>query len=241
MNDTPIRCPFCGSPLKPRVLVAQIGSKAHTVPLGYEECGCRQAVETRRREQAEAEEREQAREEAERMARCLDAGIPPKYLTAEADLSYGLPRVMAGRGLYIQGANGTLKTTYASALAKAVLDLGKNVVFTSSSRMKGELFSTSKACTEEDLFRKWSAPYLLVMDDLGKECANKAVVPMLYRVINERDEQMKPVVVTSNFDKKTLGEKLAECGDESCAIAIVSRLFGMTDKMVFGGGDRRLL
>ena len=122
-----------------------------------------------------------------------------------------------------------------------VIDLGKTVVFTSSSRMKGELFSTSKECTEEDLFRKWSAPYLLVIDDLGKECANKAVVPMLYRVINERDEQLKPVVVTANFNKAELGEKLAECGDASCAQAIVSRLFGMTDKMVFGGEDRRLL
>jgi DNA replication protein DnaC len=241
LTSTPIRCGFCGSELKPLYQTFEIANEHRDVFLGYAECPCPQAVAEREREEAERKAEEAAKAEAERMGRYEKAGIPPKYLTATADLSYGLPRVMAGRGLYIQGDNGTCKTTYASALAMKVIDLGKSVVFTSSSRMKGELFSTTRDNTEEDLFRKWSAPYLLVIDDLGKECANKAVVPMLYRVINERDEQMKPVVVTCNFDKATLGEKLSECGDVSCAKAIVSRLFGMTDKMVFGGGDRRLL
>ena len=241
MTSTPIKCEFCGNELKPLYQSFDIGGMMRDVVLGHAECTSQRAVEERKRIEAERRANEEAREEAERMRLYEKAGIPPKYLNYEADLSYGLPRVMAGRGLFIHGDNGTLKTTYATALSKAVVDLGRSVVFTSSSRMKGELFSTSKACTEEDLFRKWSSPDLLVIDDMGKECANKVVVPMLYRVINERDEQMKPVVVTSNFDLSTLGEKLAECGDESCAHAIVSRLYGMTDKMVFGGEDRRLL
>lgn len=242
MTSTETRCDFCGRVLKPRYLDSAFKHPSvKRIFFGHEPCDCPEAVEQRRRE-AEAERAEEARRrEQERVARYEKSGIPPKYLGAQAELSQGLPRVMAGRGLFIQGENGTLKTTYASALSKAVIDLGKTVLFTSSSRMKGELFSTTKANTEEDLFRKWIAPYLLVIDDLGKECANKVVVPMLYRVINERDEQMKPVVVTCNFDKAGLGEKLAECGDVSCAKAIVSRLFGMTDRMVFTGGDRRLL
>lgn len=241
MTSTTISCKYCGSPLVPLYKSITLGNDDYEIFIGYQDCGCSLASRAREQEEAERRAEEAAIAEAERGARYSKAGIPPKYVGAEADLSDGLPRVLAGRGLYIQGDNGTLKTTYAAALSKAVLDLGKSVVFTSSSRMKGELFSTSRSCTEEDLFRKWSTPYLLVIDDLGKECANRAVVPMLYRVINERDEQLKPVVVTTNFGKKALGERLAECGDVSCAKAIVSRLFGMTDKMMFGGGDRRLL
>lgn len=236
----PVKCEFCGSKLEPRYLEHELCGKLHRMFCGYEECTCPGSARQRESEAREARATRERDRAIERLEAYQNAGIPPKYIGARADLSSGLPKVLAGRGLYIQGGNGTGKTTYASALAMSAIDLGRSVVFTSSSRMKGELFSTSKSCTEEDLFRKWSAPYLLVIDDLGKECANRAVVPMLYRVINERDEQMRPVVVTSNFGKKELGEKLAECGDESCAMAIVSRLFGMTDKMEFEGADRRL-
>lgn len=243
LTDTEIKCEFCGSPLIPRFIDApfELQNGVNKLQIGYEPCECPQSIEQLMREEAARKAAAAMDAERRRVERYRNAGIPPKYLSAHANTAQGCETVMGGRGLFIQGDNGTLKTTYAAALSKAVINAGKSVLFTSSSRMKGELFSTSRDNTEEDLFRRWVRPYLLVIDDLGKECANKVVVPMLYRVINERDEQMKPIVVTSNFDKAELGERLAECGDVSCAKAIVSRLFGMTDKMVFGGGDRRLL
>lgn len=236
MPTVDARCEFCGKPLEP--LTVSIPSlHGEPVMVGYRECGCEGAVRSRMEsrkadaEKAEAERRDAAHRKA---------GIPPKYLDAEADISKALPLVMNGKGVYAFGGNGTGKTTFACALAKAVSDLGKPVVFTSSSRMKGELFSTTRAFTEEDLFRKWTKPWLLVIDDLGKECGTKTVVSMLYRIVNERDEQMRPVVVTSNFSKAEIGEKLAESGDVSCAKAIVSRLCGMTETFEFAGEDRRL-
>lgn len=242
MGDLPItpteaRCPHCGAPLRP-ITVRVAGRE---IACGLEPCGCPGAIAERQR--MEAAERARGEDDArrERRARYLRAGIPRKFVGLDADVDAALREVLSGRSLYLQGDNGRGKSVFAAVLAMRAIDRGRSALYTSSSRMKGELFSTGRDWTEEDLFRRWSMPWLLVIDDIGKECDNRAVVPMLYRVVNERDEQERPVVVTSNYTRRELGERLAQCGDESCARAIVSRLFGMCREAVdFGGADRRL-
>ena len=103
------------------------------------------------------------------------------------------------------------------------------------------MFSTGyKTETEQQLFARLSRPWLLIVDDVGKECDSKPVVSMLYRIFDERDKNERPVIVTSNFSKKELTARLAQCGDESAARAIVSRLFGMTRKVEIAGRDWRI-
>lgn len=263
MESTPTRhCEFCGAELEPLFVdlpkgmrtkrkertswlerlkdgdPAEVGAR---LLVGFSTCSCPYAVRKAEAEERERAEEERAKAEAELLRRYERAGIPPKFVGAETDDEPRVAAVMGGKGLYIQGPNGTLKTTFACAVAKRVIRAGRTAKFTSSVKIKGELFSTFRSeTTEEEVFKRLVRPYLLVIDDLGKECDSKTVVSMLYRVINERDEQMKPVVITSNFTKQELCEMLAESGDISAAEAITSRLFGMTEKVEFDGPDRRM-
>lgn len=263
MESTPTRsCEFCGANLEPRYVELPKGMRTkrkeraswlerlragepaevnERLLVGFRACSCPDAVRKAEREERERAEEERAKAKAELLRSYERTGIPPKFFAAETDDENRVATVMNGKGLYVQGPNGTLKTTFACAVAKRVIRAGRTAKFTSSVKIKGELFSTFRSeTTEEEVFRSLVRPYLLVIDDLGKECDSRAVVSMLYRVINERDEQMKPVVITSNFTKQEICEMLAESGDVSTAEAITSRLFGMTEKVEFDGPDRRM-
>ena len=81
---------------------------------------------------------------------------------------------------------------------------------------------------------------LLVIDDFGKEPPTDWALSQLFRVVNARYEALKPVVVTTQFSRPALIERLSKNGDEQTAVAIVSRLFEMCRKVELAGSDRRL-
>ena len=81
---------------------------------------------------------------------------------------------------------------------------------------------------------------LLVIDDLGKEAPTEWTLGQVFRVINTRYENLKPVVVTTQFGKSDLIRRLARHGDAETAVAIVSRLAEMCQKVEIDGNDRRL-
>lgn len=229
-------CEYCGKPLGFKDY--RFGDFSHRV---YSECDCPTAVAVREeRERAEAEAEERKRKE-ERLSAMKHANIPPKFYDAPLRYPDAFEIVRNGGGLYIQGENGRGKTELAMAIATRMLDAGRKVYAASMVELKGALFSTSyRTETEEQLFAKLSRPWLLVLDDVGKECDSKPVVSMLYRIVDERDKNQRPLIVTSNFPKKELTARLAQCGDESAARAIVSRLFGMTTKYELTGRDWRI-
>ena len=80
----------------------------------------------------------------------------------------------------------------------------------------------------------------LVLDDLGKESPTDWTLGQVFRVVNDRYENMRPVVVTTQYGKGDLIRRLAKNGDEETAVAIVSRLAEMCDKYELQGRDRRL-
>lgn len=229
-------CPHCGATLP--ATVYSFGSASHTVPAP---CECPEAVAERMAsEKAEAERL--AKEQNAALARRYEiANLPRKFWDAPVRKPAALRTVTDGGGLYIQGGNGRGKTELAAAIGCRMVQAAARVYFVSSVEMKGALFSTGyKTETEEQLFARLSYPWLLIVDDIGKECDSKPVVSMLYRVFDERDKSGRPVIVTSNFSKRELTARLAQCGDESLARAIISRLFGMTEKVELNGRDWRI-
>ena len=78
----------------------------------------------------------------------------------------------------------------------------------------------------------------LVLDDLGKESPTDWTLGQVFRVVNDRYENMRPVVVTTQYGKSDLIRRLAKNGDEETAVAIVSRLSEMCDKYELQGKDR---
>lgn len=86
--------------------------------------------------------------------------------------------------------------------------------------------------SEEALVEKYSKVPYLVLDDLGVEKTSDWANLILYLIINERYENERPVIITSNLSVEELGEKM---GDDR----IPSRIMGMCEVIEINGEDRR--
>ncbi len=231
-------CPHCGK-ARPANKFVEYAGKQYAV--GYEPCDCPEAL----KEQAECK---QAEAEAAKWRawnvwnKKLDkAHIPLKFVRATSDRKDLVKLIRGGKGLYIQGPFGVGKSHLAAALAIEFIRAGERVNFISDQQIVSRIRSTFHGeGTEEELFRELLKPYLLVIDDLGKVAPSEWSVSMLYRVIEERDLAMKPCVFTSNYTKAELAERFTVNGDSRTAEALVSRLFGTTQKVELAGEDRRM-
>lgn len=169
------------------------------------------------------------------------ACVPERYRGVEPDFKAFEKIERTGRGLYLQGPNGTGKTRTASAIALAFIARGRSAYFTSGGRVLSRLRDAMRSDgAEADVFAELTTPDLLIVDDLGKENQTAWATSMIYMAIDDRYNTRKPVVITSNYSKRELVARLSQDGDRSTAEAIVSRLSEMTMKVEMGGEDRRL-
>jgi DNA replication protein DnaC len=145
--------------------------------------------------------------------------------------------VRAGRGRWFYGDVGTGKTLLAMLISKAALDAGMSVAIYSVP----VLLATIKETYEErsdgsymDLFRRLSEVDLLHLDDLGAERRTEWVLEQLYSIVNERWQEERPIVVTTNLDIDELREQVGW--------RTVSRLMEICDEPIpIMGPDRRIL
>lgn len=208
---------------------------------GFEECGCPEAVKAREEEAAAEAERERKAEQDAFYRRLEQAGVPRRYHRASHPMARDLAeRVEGGQSLYVHGENGTLKTTLASAIARRLVYHGKRVRMVNAVDLLIEVQSTyGTPNAEADVLARYSKVPFLVLDDLGKEQQTAWTVSRLYAIVNARDANVLPTVITSNFRVSDLVTRMAGC-DESTAKAIGSRLAGMCETVATDGGDRRL-
>ena len=167
----------------------------------------------------------------------LEAGITPRYLQHEVDLEGVQNEVYDGKSLYVFGPNGTGKSTFAANLAKALVYMGRKVLFRNSKLLTEEIKKTFDGVNTDILDRCFSAEVLFI-DDLGKEQPTEYALSMLYAVIEARYSNMLPIVVTSNYSRGQLVSRWAGV-DESTARAIASRLCDGVRKVEMTGRDWR--
>lgn len=249
-------CEFCGKDRKRRYIKSPIkamakdenGKGSHKeqpmIPFGYEPCNCPEAVAHREKVEREEEERRKAQEEKERKSRYKRAGIPPYYLLHSKPEPEYAERVKEGQGFYFEGPNGTGKSMTAMGVAMSLCDDRITVKVTSMREVMHRIQSAaaygSDRETVTEVFRSLTAPYLLIIEDLGKENITSRELTELFDLIDTRKNDMKPVVITTNYTKRELIDRLALNGDTFTAEAIVSRLFEITEKVPFDGEDWRL-
>lgn len=228
-------CPFCGQPRKRRV----VEICGQTFPLGFEECLCPSAVAALKT--AEAEERYKFELDAvdRHRKKIAASGIPVRFRCAVADIEPWLPLVRDNYSLLFNGIQGVGKTHLACAIGLALID-EMSVRFTSIGRIKSAILSHEM--TDAELFQRLSKCGLLILDDLGKEKASEWVVELIYSVINTRYEDVRPVIITSNYTMEELIAHMTISEDDVTASAIVSRIYEMCGgaPVTLQGGDRRL-
>ncbi|HYP47199.1 MAG TPA: ATP-binding protein, partial [Thermoleophilaceae bacterium] len=108
----------------------------------------------------------------------------------------------AGRGLWFDGPVGTGKTSLAILVAKAARDAGRTHAFFTVPLLLAEIKRTYDRDSGEsylDLFRRLCSVDVLVLDDLGAEKQTEWVLEQLYSIVNERWQDQRAIVVTTNL------------------------------------------
>ena len=148
----------------------------------------------------------------------------------------------SGRGMWLMGNTGTGKTTLGMLVAKTALAAGRTVAVYFAPKLLTQIRQTYQATESEDaydaFFRRLTGVDLLYIDDLGSERHTDWVVEQLYALVNERYENQRSVLVTSNAGRdvaegrKQLGEQIGS--------RTVSRLIEICDDpLPLFGPDRR--
>ena len=269
MSEPPptTRCRYCGKELPPEGIVL-CGSLLFWNP-NPPECDCPEAIinrETTAREQREKQEREakekRQREWNERISTLRDeSGIKKRFLertfsnykraTREQVRCYAEAKRYAenfpqhfsrGEGLYIEGTNGTGKTHLAVAIALELLEKGTPVIFKTASDLLADIKKTYDDGGEEEskVMSLFKTVDLLIIDDLGKERCTDWSISLLFSLINDRYEEMRPTIITTNYNADQLIDALTPKGyDNTKATAIVSRLKEVSSVITMAWEDYR--
>ncbi len=136
------------------------------------------------------------------------------------------PNLDAGHGLWFAGDVGTGKTSLAMLVSQAAEQSGRSVAVYPVTRLLAEIkdtYDSSTGGSYMSLFNRLCSVDLLHLDDLGAEKRTDWVLEQLYSIINERWQDERAILVTTNIlDLDELREqvgartvsRLAEiCGD----------------------------
>jgi DNA replication protein DnaC len=108
----------------------------------------------------------------------------------------------AGRGLWFDGPVGTGKTSLAILVAKAAKDAGRTYAVYPVPRLLAEIKRTFDRDASDNymaVFRRLCTVDVLVLDDLGAEKQTEWVLEQLYSIVNERWQDRRSIVVTTNI------------------------------------------
>jgi DNA replication protein DnaC len=152
------------------------------------------------------------------------------------DKRHGNKATVPEKSLFITGEAGEGKTYLAGACCNLLLQKKIGVTFGNVISLLGRIKDTYKndsGESEEQAIDKLTDVDLLILDDLGKEKVTQWTEQMLYYVINNRYENLKPMIITSNFSLTDL-KKRYEVGPY-----IVSRLVEICDGLRMVGDNWR--
>jgi DNA replication protein DnaC len=162
--------------------------------------------------------------------------FPPEVLRQVrefvADLDRNLDR---GRGFWFYGDVGTGKTSLAMVISRAAVEAGRSVAIYSMPQLLADIRATYEEGSGRsylDLFRRLTQVDLLHVDDVGAEKTTEWVLEQLYAIVNERWQEQRSMLVTTNLtDRDRLREQLGE--------RTVSRLSEMCATIPIMGNDLR--
>jgi DNA replication protein DnaC len=106
-----------------------------------------------------------------------------------------------GKGLWFDGPVGTGKTSLAILVAKAAKDAGRSYAVYPVPRLLAEIKRTFDRDASDNymaFFQRLCTVDVLVLDDLGAEKQTEWVLEQLYSIVNERWQDRRSIVVTTN-------------------------------------------
>ena len=146
------------------------------------------------------------------------------------------------KGLFTTGAYGVGKTYLASCIANEIIKNGKSVIFGTLIQLLDfirDSYSDSEV-SDKDYLNLYSSVDLLVIDDLGKEKPIEWVLEKLFLIVNNRYNNYLPIVITINYNRNQLRERLCINKNYSIVDSIISRLYEMCGGIEIKDDDHRM-
>jgi len=148
-----------------------------------------------------------------------------------------------GKGLWFMGGTGTGKTTLGMLIASEALKAGKTVGIYFTPKLLTRIRQTYQEAEQENaytrFFERVTSVDLLYIDDLGSERRTDWVVEQLYAVVNERYENQRPMLITSNAKGEIVDEGQQQLEDQ-IGRRTISRLIEICgDPLPLFGPDHR--
>lgn len=133
--------------------------------------------------------------------------------------------------LLLYGKTGLGKTHLSLAVAGKAVESGYGVIYSSSqnlfNKLEKEKFGRSPENTEETILDC----DLLILDDLGAEFTTQFTISALYNIVNSRELEGKPTVISTNLTPENLTNTYGE--------RIASRILSNYVMLYFDGSDIR--
>ena len=149
---------------------------------------------------------------------------------------------LKGKGIFFYGNYCVGKTHLACSIANVLIHNNISVIFGSFIKLMSNIKDTYNTVTtdnEKHIIDSYTNCDLLIIDDLGKERLSEWNLEKLYYIINERYENNKPIVITSNFSYKELTSRLSLNKNISTAESLISRINEMCIILHIKGEDYR--
>ena len=130
-------------------------------------------------------------------------------------------------GLIITGKSGVGKTHLATAILNKLTEKDMLVLMGRLILLLDVIKDTFKdfSSKEKDIIELYSKVDMLIIDDLGTERISSWALEKLYTIIENRNENKLPIIVTTRFNKASLLDRFYQSEDEELAEAVIEKLY----------------
>ena len=244
------RCKYCNKVLKPRGVLNPI-SKTINVFIENEKCDCKQAIEERNKAKEKLQEELMIQYEnfrKEELNKKIKQYYGTDFITTQfkqrtlenfiTDDQNSRTKLAAEKfisdfknfknGIIFEGESGTGKTHISMAICNELLKENIPIIFGTLTELVEKYAKFYNNHTDSELTKLYTKVDLLVIDNLGVEPMNDWLLAKLFTIINERILNELPYIITTNYDRDKLKQRLS-IPNKVCETtnSIISRLYNM--------------
>ena len=238
------KCKFCGKELKP-IGLDYLYANMPLSSIEYERCDCKQARDYWNEIDLK-EEKQKKRKQFEQMIRqfyiqnyiskriqdyqfenFIITEINKKEVEIAKDFTEKSINENQKNGLIITGKSGVGKTHLATAILNQLTEKDMLVLMGRLILLLDVIKDTFKdfSSREKDIIELYSNVDILIIDDLGTERISSWALEKLYTIIENRNENKLPIIVTTRFNKESLLDRFYQSEDEELSEAVIQKLY----------------